>query len=111
MIDGSDLEVFARGVRNSMGFDWHPITGDFWFTENGADNLGDNRPDDVLYRATGPGLNFGFPFCHIRVHHNPSTNLNTLFRALVIHIAGLQVCLESFVIRISEIVVNVSVTL
>lgn len=59
--------MFARGLRNSVGFDWHPSTGEFWFTENGADGMGDNEPDDVLYRTSEPGNNFGFPHCHIRV--------------------------------------------
>jgi glucose/arabinose dehydrogenase len=62
--DGSDLEVFARGIRNSVGFDWHPDTGELWFTSNGRDGLGDETPPDVLNRANGPGMHFGFPFCH-----------------------------------------------
>lgn len=62
--DGSDLQVFADGLRNSVGFDWHPETGDLWFTDNGPDGLGDDIPPDELNRATGAGLNFGFPYCH-----------------------------------------------
>ncbi|HWR97889.1 MAG TPA: PQQ-dependent sugar dehydrogenase [Candidatus Methanoperedens sp.] len=62
--DGSGLEVFASGVRNSVGFDWDPATGALWFTDNGRDWLGDDTPDDELNRATAPGLHFGFPFCH-----------------------------------------------
>ena len=42
--DGSGLEVFARGVRNSVGFTWHPTTGNIWFTDNGRDMLGDDMP-------------------------------------------------------------------
>jgi len=60
--DGSGLEVYASGVRNSVGFDWHPVTGDLWFTDNGRDMLGDDLPADELNRADGPGLNFGFPW-------------------------------------------------
>ena len=62
--DGSNLEVFADGVRNSMGFDWHPTTRELWFTDNGRDGLGDDVPSDELNVAWKPGLHFGFPFCH-----------------------------------------------
>jgi len=62
--DGSDVEVFARGVRSSVGFDWHPKTGDFWFTDNGRDMLGDNSPRDELNRAPKEGMHFGHPFVH-----------------------------------------------
>lgn len=58
------LEVFASGVRNSVGFDWHPQSGELWFTENGRDMLGDNVPPDELNHAPRPGLHFGFPYCH-----------------------------------------------
>lgn len=56
--------VVARGVRNSVGFDWHPDTKEFWFTDNGRDLLGDDVPDDELNRVTEPGQHFGFPFFH-----------------------------------------------
>jgi glucose/arabinose dehydrogenase len=62
--DGSDFELYATGVRNSVGFDWHPETGELWFSDNGRDGLGDNLPPDELNRAPEPGLNFGFPYCH-----------------------------------------------
>jgi glucose/arabinose dehydrogenase len=62
--DGTGLEVFARGVRNTVGFDWHPGSGELWFTDNGRDWMGDNRPPDELNHAPRPGLHFGFPFCH-----------------------------------------------
>jgi len=62
--DGSALEVFAQGVRNSVGFDWHPVTRDLWFTDNGRDMLGDDVPNDELNVASRPGQHFGFPFCH-----------------------------------------------
>jgi glucose/arabinose dehydrogenase len=62
--DGSGMEVFAEGVRNSVGFDWHPVTHEMWFTDNGRDLLGDDVPSDELNVAWKPGLNFGFPFCH-----------------------------------------------
>jgi glucose/arabinose dehydrogenase len=63
-IDGSGLEVFAHGVRNSVGFDFHPETQELWFTDNGRDMLGDDLPSDELNRAYKAGLHFGFPYCH-----------------------------------------------
>ncbi len=62
--DGSASEVFARGVRNSVGFDWHAQTKELWFTDNGRDNLGDDLPADELNHAPRAGLHFGFPYCH-----------------------------------------------
>ena len=62
--DGSAVEVFARGIRNTVGFDWHPHTKELWFTDNGRDNLGDDVPPDELNRASQAGLHFGFPYCH-----------------------------------------------
>jgi glucose/arabinose dehydrogenase len=62
--DGSGIEVFARGVRNSVGFDWDPETGDLWFTDNGRDMLGDDLPPGELNHAPIAGLHFGFPYCH-----------------------------------------------
>jgi len=61
---GKDLEIFARGVRNSVGFDWDPVTREFWFTDNGRDWLGDDRPADELNHAPRAGMHFGFPYCH-----------------------------------------------
>ena len=62
--DGSGFEVFALGVRNTVGFDWHPETGELWFTDNGRDELGDDIPADELNVAPRTGLHFGYPFCH-----------------------------------------------
>ena len=62
--DGTGQEIFARGIRNTVGFDWHPQTRELWLTENGRDNMGDNVPPDELLRAHKPGLHFGFPYCH-----------------------------------------------
>jgi glucose/arabinose dehydrogenase len=62
--DGSGFEIIARGVRNTVGFDWHPATKELWFTDNGRDTMGDNIPPEELNRATGPGLHFGFPHVH-----------------------------------------------
>jgi glucose/arabinose dehydrogenase len=62
--EGEGLEVFAHGVRNTVGFDWHPQTQELWFTDNGRDGLGDNVPPDELNHAPRQGLHFGFPYCH-----------------------------------------------
>ncbi|MGE5531337.1 MAG: PQQ-dependent sugar dehydrogenase [Bacteroidota bacterium] len=62
--DGSDRQTFARGVRNTVGFDWEPGTGVLWFTDNGRDMMGDNIPPDELNRAPQAGMDFGFPYCH-----------------------------------------------
>ena len=62
--DGSDLEIFSHGIRNTVGFDWHPETRELWFTNNGRDWMGDDLPPDTLHRAPSKGLHFGFPYCH-----------------------------------------------
>jgi glucose/arabinose dehydrogenase len=62
--DGSGMETFAEGVRNTVGFDWHPVTRELWFTENGRDGMGDDVPGDELNVAPKAGLHFGFPYCH-----------------------------------------------
>ena len=62
--DGGNREVFASGIRNSVGMDWHPGSGVLWFTDNGRDWLGDDLPPDELNRAPRKGLHFGFPWCH-----------------------------------------------
>ena len=62
--DGSNREVVAQGVRNSVGFTWHPETEELWFTDNGRDMLGDDVPSDELNRVTKPGEHFGYPYCH-----------------------------------------------
>ncbi|AXY42044.1 MULTISPECIES: PQQ-dependent sugar dehydrogenase [Halomonas] len=62
--DGSDMRIEARGVRNSVGFDFHPETGELWFTDNGQDWLGEHGPQDELNRLSESGEHFGFPYCH-----------------------------------------------
>jgi glucose/arabinose dehydrogenase len=62
--DGSAFEIYARGVRNSVGLTFHPQNGQLWFTDNGRDLLGDNIPSDELNHATQAGQHFGFPGCH-----------------------------------------------
>ena len=62
--DGSGVETVARGVRNSVGFDWNPADKSLWFTDNGRDMLGDDLPSDELNHVTSAGQHFGFPYCH-----------------------------------------------
>lgn len=62
--EGTGYEVFARGVRNTVGFDWHPETKELWFTDNGRDWMGDNMPSDELNRAPKKDMHFGYPYCH-----------------------------------------------
>jgi glucose/arabinose dehydrogenase len=59
---GGQAEVYARGIRNSVGFDFHPRTGELWFTDNGSDGLGDDIPPEELNHAPRPGLHFGYPY-------------------------------------------------
>jgi glucose/arabinose dehydrogenase len=62
--DGSNVEIVAHGVRNTVGFTWHPETRHLWFTDNGRDWMGDDQPPDELNVLTSPGQHFGYPFCH-----------------------------------------------
>ena len=62
--DGSGMEVVATGVRNSVGFDFHPRTKELWFTDNGRDWMGEDGPEDELNRVSRKGEFFGFPYCH-----------------------------------------------
>lgn len=62
--DGSGLEVVQHGVRNTVGFTWHPDSGELWFTDNGRDMMGDDMPGCELNRAAKDGLHFGYPYCH-----------------------------------------------
>lgn len=93
---GDSLQVFARGVRNTVGFDWHPETRELWFTDNGRDWLGQDAPPDELNRAPTPGLDFGFPFCHGGTTLDPEFGVGhacadyvPLERALGAHVAAL----------------------
>jgi glucose/arabinose dehydrogenase len=66
-LDGKSLEYYAEGVRNSVGFDWDPVTGVFWFTDNGRDEMGDDIPPDELNKAAVAGFHFGFPYLHGKI--------------------------------------------
>lgn len=69
--DGSNREIYARGVRNSVGFTWHPDTKEMWFTDNGRDMLGDDIPPCELNKVTEVGQHFGYPFCHGGIVKDP----------------------------------------
>lgn len=60
--DGKNREVFARGIRNSVGVAFNPANGELWFTDNQVDGMGDDIPAGELNRAPKPGMNFGFPW-------------------------------------------------
>jgi glucose/arabinose dehydrogenase len=62
--DGSDVEIIARGIRNTVGFDWQPETNALFFTDNGRDYLGDDSPPDELNQWSAKGEHFGYPYCH-----------------------------------------------
>lgn len=63
-IDGSEHEIVAKGIRNTVGFTWHPETGNIWFTDNGRDWLGDDIPPCELNEITGEDQHFGYPYLH-----------------------------------------------
>lgn len=62
--DGTDMEIYASGIRNTVGFTWHPETKNLWFTDNGRDMMGDDVPPCELNSAPQAGMNFGYPYCH-----------------------------------------------
>ncbi|MEM9076341.1 MAG: sorbosone dehydrogenase family protein [Bacteroidota bacterium] len=69
--DGSNREIYAHGVRNTVGFTWHPETKEMWFTDNGRDMMGDDVPPCEFNRITEKGQHFGYPFCHGGVIKDP----------------------------------------
>lgn len=69
--DGSGREIFASGIRNTVGFTWHPETKELWFTDNGRDYLGDDVPPCELNHAPKAGMHFGFPYCHAGTIKDP----------------------------------------
>lgn len=62
--DGTGMEVYASGIRNTVGFTWHPETNALWFTDNGRDMMGDDIPPCEFNTAPTAGMNFGYPYCH-----------------------------------------------
>jgi glucose/arabinose dehydrogenase len=98
--DGSGMEIVARGVRNTVGFDWHPVTKELWFTDNGRDWAGDAGPEDELNRiAKGQeGANYGFPYCHAQGIPDPDIRVPNPCAGVVLpaallgpHAAGLGI--------------------
>jgi glucose/arabinose dehydrogenase len=68
---GTKPEVYAHGVRNTVGFAWHPVSKELWFTDNGRDMMGDDVPDCELNRATAKGQHFGYPYWHAGTVKDP----------------------------------------
>ncbi len=75
-LDGSGFEMIASGIRNSVGFDWHPLNKKLYFTDNGRDHLGDDLPADELNVWTSSGQHFGYPYCHEGNLKDPALNKN-----------------------------------
>jgi glucose/arabinose dehydrogenase len=69
--DGTGFEIYARGIRNTVGFDWDPLTGVLWFAEMGRDYLGNDAPPDEIDKAPLPGMHFGYPYVHGRAILDP----------------------------------------
>lgn len=63
-VETKERQILHTGIRNTVGFDWHPVTGELWFTDNGADWLGDNMPACELNYAPETDMHFGYPYCH-----------------------------------------------
>ena len=100
--DGSNREIYAHGVRNSVGFTWHPDTKEMYFTDNGRDMLGDDIPPCELNRITEAGQHFGYPFCHGGVvkdpefgDQRPCSEFIAPVQALGAHVAPLAVKFKS----------------
>jgi glucose/arabinose dehydrogenase len=70
-LDGSGMESVVKGMRNTVGFDWHPKTKELWFGDNQRDWLTEDLPNDELNRVTKAGQHFGFPYCHQGDLHDP----------------------------------------
>ncbi len=69
--EGKNFEIYASGIRNSVGFDWRPVTKELWFTDNGRDYMGDNLPPDELNNAPEKGMFFGYPYVHGKNIYDP----------------------------------------
>lgn len=63
-LETKKVEIVQRGVRNTVGFTWHPDNKELWFTDNGRDMLGDDVPSCELNHANRDGMHFGYPYCH-----------------------------------------------
>ncbi len=63
-VDTRKMEVVHRGIRNTVGFTWHPENKQLWFTDNNRDWMGEDQPACELNHASKDGLHFGYPYCH-----------------------------------------------
>ena len=99
--DGTEREIFAHGIRNTVGFTWHPETKEMWFTDNGRDWMGNDLPPCELNRAYESGMHFGYPYCHGGTISDPDfggkrscENFVTPAQNLMPHVAplGLKFC-------------------
>jgi glucose/arabinose dehydrogenase len=63
-LDGTGMETIAQGIRNTVGFDWHPTSKELYFTDNSRDWMSEDLPNDELNRMTKVGQHFGSPFCY-----------------------------------------------
>ena len=90
-LDGSAMEIVARGVRNSVGFDFHPKTGELWFTDNGRDWAGEDVFEDELNRVPADmiGAHFGFPYCHAKGQPDPDIRVPNACANVVLPVATL----------------------
>ena len=70
-LDTGERAWVAKGVRNSVGFDWHPDTGEFWFSDNGRDMMGDDIPPCEINRVGEEGAHYGYPYFHGGVIADP----------------------------------------
>ncbi len=98
--DGTGMEIVARGVRNTVGFDWHPVTKELWFTDNGRDWAGNDGPEDELNRVAAgqEGAFYGFPYCHANGIPDPDVRMPNACAGVVLpaaltgpHSAGLGI--------------------
>ena len=82
-LDGKNIETIASGVRNTVGFDFDPKTGDLWFTDNGRDWFSEELPNDELNRVSKPGQqHFGYPVLPPGQHPRPGVRLGQVLRRL-----------------------------
>lgn len=99
--DGTDERVEAKGIRNSVGFTWHPQTKKLWFSDNGRDWMGDNLPPDEINRVDQRGQHFGFPYCHggtvpdPKFTHYPCQSFSPPAKQLGAHVAPLGIAFYS----------------
>lgn len=80
---GTYTDIFAEGIRFSVGFDWHPQTDELWFTDNGRDGMGDTLPPDELNRVKNKGDFFGFPYMHGKKIREPEYNKKRVVHTMV----------------------------